>query len=314
MSDMTRISGEVRRALASGVPVVALESAIVAHGFPHPENVQVARALSESVRGAGAVPAMIAVVAGEVRVGLDDAAVETIARGEAVRKCGVADVAAICAAGGHGATTVSAGITLAAEAGIDVFATGGLGGVHRRRGAPGGGGPGAEAPDVSADLLALSRTPVAVVGSGAKMLLDLPATVEALETLGVPVYGFRTDRFPAFYAASSGIPLRHAFGDVAGLAAAVARQRALGSRSGVLVCNPPPDDMALSSGELERWVGEALAKAAAEGVGGPDVTPYVLDSLHRLSGGRTVACNEALAANNAALAGSLAAALAARRG
>lgn len=305
---MPRISGEVRRALASGVPVVALESAIVAHGFPHPENVRVARALSESVCGAGAVPAMIAVVAGEVRVGLDDAAVETIARGEAVRKCGVADIAAICAAGGHGATTVSAGITLAAAAGIDVFATGGLGGVHRRRGAPGAG-----APDVSADLPALSRTPVAVVGSGAKMLLDLPATVEALETLGVPVYGFRTDRFPAFYAASSGIPLRHAFGDVAGLAAAVARQRALGSRSGVLICNPPSDDAALSPEDLERWVGEALARAAEEGIAGPDVTPYVLDSLHRLSGGRTVACNKALATNNAALAGSLAAALAALR-
>lgn len=310
---MTRISGEVRRALAAGVPVVALESAIVAHGFPHPENVRVARALSASVRGAGAVPAMIAVVAGEVRVGLDDAAVETIARGEAVRKCGVADVAAVCAAGGHGAATVSAGIALAAEAGIGVFATGGLGGVHRRRGAPGGGGPGAGAPDVSADLLTLSRTPIAVVGSGAKMLLDLPATVEALETLGVPVYGFRTDHFPAFYAASSGIPLRHAFGDVAGLAAAVGRQRASGLRSGVLVCNPPPDDAALSPEELERWVGEALARAAEEGVAGPDVTPYVLDSLHRLSGGRTVACNKALAASNAALAGSLAAALAARR-
>lgn len=311
MSGMPRVSEEVRRALASGVPVVALESTIVAHGFPYPENLEVARALSESARSAGAVPAMIAIVAGEVRVGLDDAAVEVIARGGTARKCGIADVAAVCAGGGHGATTVSAGIALAAEAGIDVFATGGLGGVHRRRGAPGAGGPGA--PDVSADLLALSRTPIAVVGSGAKMLLDLPATVEALESLGVPVYGFGTSDFPAFYAASSGIPLRHAFGDVGSLAAAVARQRALGLRSGVLVCNPPPDEAALPSADLERWVGEALARAAEDEIAGSDVTPYVLESLHRSSGGRTVACNKALAASNAALAGRLAAALIACR-
>ena len=311
MSGMPRVSEEVRRALASGVPVVALESTIVAHGFPYPENLEVARALSESARGAGAVPAMIAIVAGEVRIGLDDAAVEIIARGGTARKCGIADVAAVCAGGGHGATTVSAGIALAAEAGIDVFATGGLGGVHRRRRAPGAGGPGA--PDVSADLLALSRTPIAVVGSGAKMLLDLPATVEALESLGVPVYGFGTSEFPAFYAASSGIPLRHAFGDVGSLAAAVARQRALGLRSGVLVCNPPPDEAALPSADLERWVGEALARAAEDGIAGSDVTPYVLESLHRSSDGRTVTCNKALAASNAELAGRLAAALIACR-
>ena len=311
MSGMSRVSEEVRRALASGVPVVALESTIVAHGFPYPENIEVARALSESTRGAGAVPAMIAIVAGEVRVGLDAAAVEIIARSGTARKCGIADIAAVCADGGHGATTVSASIALAAKAGIDVFATGGLGGVHRRRGTPGAGGPGA--PDVSADLLALSRTSIAVVGSGAKMLLDLPATVEALESLGVPVYGFGTSDFPAFYAASSGIPLRHAFDDVGSLAAAVARQRALGLRSGVLVCNPPPDEAALPSADLERWVGEALARAAEDGIAGSDVTPYVLESLHRSSGGRTVACNKALAASNAALAGRLAAALIACR-
>ncbi len=309
MSDGLTVSEDVRRALASGAPVVALESTIVAHGFPHPENLRVARALHEAVRGAGAVPAMIAVVAGEVRVGLDDGAVGAIARGGAVRKCGVADIAAVCAGGGHGATTVSASVALAVEAGIGVFATGGLGGVHRRRGAPGEG-----APDVSADLLALSRTPVAVVASGAKTLLDVPATVEALETLGVPVYGFGTDRFPAFYVSSSGIPLRHAFDDVAALADAVRRQRALGLRSGVLVCNPPPDDAALPAGELERWIDRALERAERDGIEGPDVTPYVLEALHGLSGGRTLECNRALAASNAALAARLAAALAARGG
>ena len=204
---------------------------------------------------------------------------------------------------------MQASIVLAVEAGIEVFATGGLGGVHRRQGAPGD-----RAQDISADLLTLSRTPIAVVGSGAKMLLDLPATVEALESLGVPVYGFKTNHFPAFYASSSGIPLRHAFEDVAALAGAVRRQRALGLRSGVLVCNPPPDDVALSSGELERWVDEALESSAREGVVGSDVTPYVLEALHDLSGGRTIDCNKALAASNAALAGRLAAALIAHQG
>lgn len=309
MNGALKVLEEVQQALASDTPVVALESTVIAHGFPHPENLRVARALHESVRSTGAVPAMIAIVAGEVLVGLDDDAIETIAGSKVVRKCGVADVAAVCAAGGHGATTVSASIVLAVEAGIEVFATGGLGGVHRRQGAPGD-----RAQDISADLLTLSRTPIAVVGSGAKMLLDLPATVEALESLGVPVYGFETNHFPAFYASSSGIPLRHAFEDVAALAGAVRRQRALGLRSGVLVCNPPPDDVALSSGELERWVDEALESSAREGIVGSDVTPYVLEALHDLSGGRTVDCNKALAASNAALAGRLAAALIAHQG
>ena len=248
---------------------------------------------------------MIAIVAGEVRIGLDDEMIELIARGEDVEKCGVADIAAVSARGANGATTVSASITLAAQAGIKVFATGGLGGVHRHQG-----GGGNQPPDISADLLALSRTPITVVSSGAKMLLDLPATVEALESLGVPVLGHRTRHFPAFYISSSGIPLRHSFDNVAALASAVQRQGEMGLPSGVLVCNPPPDDVALDPGELECWIEKALSEAKRDGIGGSDVTPYVLDTLHRLSAGRTVACNKALAAENAALAGRLAHALA----
>jgi pseudouridine-5'-phosphate glycosidase len=300
-----QVTEEILHALAEKAAVVALESTIIAHGFPYPESLSVAQALHDAVRGEGAVPAMIAIVRGEVRIGLDDELTEFIARGDDVEKCGVADIAAVSARGTNGATTVSASITLAAQAGIKVFATGGLGGVHRQQA-----GGGNQPPDVSADLLALSRTPITVVSSGAKMLLDLPATVEALESLGVPVLGHRTKYFPAFYISSSGIPLRHSFDNVAALASAVQRHGEMGLPSGVLVCNPPPDDVALDPGELECWIDQALAEAKRDGIGGSDVTPYILDTLHRLSAGRTVACNKALAAENAALAGRLAQALA----
>jgi pseudouridine-5'-phosphate glycosidase len=303
------VSRDVQQALAANTPVVALESTIVAHGFPFPENAVVAQALHQAVADSGAVPAMIAIVEGEVRVGLDDEAIEFVTRSDDVEKCGVADIAAVCARGANGATTVSASITLAAHAGISVFATGGLGGVHRSLQVGG-----AQPMDVSADLLALSRTPITVVSSGAKMLLDLPATVEALESLGVPLLGYRTRDFPAFYASSSGIPLRHTFDDVSTLALAIRHQRAMGANAGVLVCNPPPDDVALHPGELGRWVDQALAEASEERVTGADITPYVLDALHRLSGGGTITCNKALAKSNAALAGRLAHALAIQEG
>ena len=305
MTRHLQVTEEILHALAEKAAVVALESTIIAHGFPYPESLSVAQALHDAVRGEGAVPAMIAIVRGEVRIGLDDELTEFIARGDDVEKCGVADIAAVSARGANGATTVSASITLAAQAGIKVFATGGLGGVHRQQA-----GGGNQPPDVSADLLALSRTPITVVSSGAKMLLDLPATVEALESLGVPVLGHRTKYFPAFYISSSGIPLRHSFDNVAALASAVQRHGEMGLPSGVLVCNPPPDDVALDPGELECWIDQALAEAKRDGIGGSDVTPYILDTLHRLSAGRTVACNKALAAENAALAGRLAQALA----
>lgn len=305
MSIELRLTDEVRHALNAGAPVVALESTIVAHGFPYPEGLEVAQALHEAVMAAGAVPAMIAILNGEVRIGLDDQAIERVARAEGVLKCGIADIAAACARGVDGATTVSASITLAGRAEIGVFATGGLGGVHRMAG-----GGGTHPPDISADLVALSRTPVTVVSSGAKMLLDLPATVEALETLGVPVLGYRTDHFPAFYLSSSGIPLRHRFDDISALASAVRAQRAAVPSVGVLICNPPPDSHALAPEELEGWVAEALDEADGSGVTGGDVTPYVLDALHRMSGGRTVACNKALAVSNAEVGGRLAVALA----
>ena len=284
--------------------MVALESTIVAHGFPYPDSLDVAHALHAAVADGGATPAMIAIVDGEVRVGLDDENLDLVARAVGVEKCGIGDIAPICARRGDGATTISASIAIAALAGIDVFATGGLGGVHRQRAVSAD-----HPPDVSADLMALSRTPIAVVSSGAKMLLDLPATVEALETLGVPVLGFGTDHFPAFYATSSEIPLRHRFDDVEALARAIHHQRVLAPRSGLLVCNPPPSDVALRHDELDRLVERALAEADAAHVVGAAVTPYVLQALHRLSGGRTIVCNRALAANNAGLAARLSAVL-----
>ena len=291
---------EVQQALTDDLPVVALESTIVAHGFPYPDSLTVAQALHEAVRNAGAVPAMIAIERGVVKIGLDERGIQLIAERDDVEKCGVADIAAVCARGVHGATTVSASISLAAQAGVRIFATGGLGGVHRY--APGAG----DQPfDVSADLVALSRTPITAVSSGAKMLLDLPATVEALETLGVPVLGFGTREFPAFYVSSSGIPLRHVFDSMTDLARAVQVHRQFGRESGILICNPPPVDVALDAEDLERWVDQALARADDDKISGSNVTPYVLSMLHELSGGATIACNRALAISNAELAGRL---------
>lgn len=304
MSALMNILPEVRQALVENIPIVALESTIVAHGFPYPDNLTVGQALHDAVRDAGAIPAMVAIKNGVVQVGLDERGLEYIAECEDVEKCGVADIAAVTALGAHGATTVSASIRIAALVGIEIFATGGLGGVHRHaKGA-------SEQPfDISADLVAMSRTPITAVSSGAKTLLDLPATVEALESLGVPVLGFGVQEFPAFYVSSSGVPLRHRFDSVSELARAVQMHRQLGTDSGLLVCNPPPVDAELEAQDLSRWVDQALARAEKDKVIGSSVTPFVLAVLHELSGGTTIACNKALAISNAALAGHLAVAL-----
>ena len=295
---------EIRQALAGGMPIVALESTIVAHGFPYPDNLTVAQALHNAVRNAGAIPAMIAINNGVVQVGLDDRGMECIVECNNVEKVGITDIAAVTALGKHGATTVSASIRIAAIAGIEVFATGGLGGVHRHAH-----GVNDKTFDISADLVAMSRTPITVVSSGAKMLLDLPATMEALESLGVPVLGFGIKEFPAFYVSSSGVPLRHRFDSMSELAHAVQIHRQLGTESGLLVCNPPPVDAELDAEDLSRWVDQALVQAKNDKVSGSSVTPYVLDLLHELSSGATITCNKALAISNAALAGHLAVAL-----
>jgi pseudouridylate synthase len=295
------VAPEVEDALRRGRAVVALESTVICHGLPRPGNLAAARALEAAVREEGAVPATIALLDGAVRIGLGPADLERLARAKQVAKCSTRDLALVLAEGGMGATTVAATIALAARAGIGVMATGGIGGVHR----------GGEASlDVSADLHELARSPVVVVASGAKVILDLPRTLEVLETLGVPVVGFATDRFPAFYCRDVGLTLP-AVADLERLARMVTAQRALGRPGGILVANPPPAEHALPRAALEEWIAVARAEALAAGIAGPAETPFLLQALARHSGGRTVKVNEALLQANARLAARLACRLAA---
>ncbi len=291
------IHPEVRAALNEGAAVVALESTLISHGLPRPLNLLTALAAEEAVRETGAVPATIAILAGRIRVGLTVEEIEHLATAGGIDKTSRRDIAGLVAAGGDGATTVAATMICAHLAGIRIFATGGIGGVHR----------GAERSfDVSADLDELARTPVAVVCSGAKAILDIGKTLEVLETRGVPVIGYGSDAFPAFYSRSScfGVPRRV---DTPEAAARLLRaQRDLGLGGGMLIANPPPADLALDSGELAAAVDKALAMAAEAGIGGPAVTPYLLARLVELTDGRSLDVNAALIAANARLAGEIA--------
>jgi pseudouridylate synthase len=294
------VAPEVARALAARRPVVALESTIIAHGLPWPDNHAVAAELEQTVRDGGAVPATIAVVGGRPQIGLDPTRLEDLARrGAAFAKAGAADLAVHVARATDAATTVSATAVLAARAGIRVFATGGIGGVHR-------GGDG----DVSHDLVALARTPIVVVSAGAKAILDLPRTLEALETLGVLVVGWRTDELPAFYTRRTGLALDHRSDDPADLARIARACWELGG-GGVLVANPIPAEDALDVATAEHAIAGALADAAAAGVTGKRLTPFLLAHLAEHTGGAAVRANRALARANAALAAGLATALAA---
>jgi pseudouridine-5'-phosphate glycosidase len=297
-----RIAPEVAEAVAGGQPVVALESTLIAHGLPAPRNLDVAHELEATVRAAGAVPATIAVVAGEPRIGLDPAGLEAIASGVDVVKAGVRDLAVVVARGGHGATTVAATAWLAARAGVHVFATGGLGGVHRES---------RETWDESADLETLARVGTVVVCSGVKSILDVGATLERLETLGVTVVGFRTDRFPGFYLHDSGFPAPWRVESAEEVAALMAARRALGSDDrAVVVANPLPVDEQLDPGLHTKVLAEGLAAADAAGVGGKDVTPFLLDFFHRETGGASLEANVRIVLRNARLAAEIAAAAA----
>jgi pseudouridylate synthase len=290
---------EVQEALAAGRPVVALESTIISHGLPRPDNLRIAREIEAEVRGAGAVPATIAVVDGEVHVGLDDDALAAVATREDVDKCGVRDLAVVCARGGMGATTVAATAHLAARAGIGVFATGGLGGVHREA---------RETWDESADLGWLARTPIVVVCAGVKSILDVGATLERLETLNVTLLGYGTDAFPGFYLADSGfrVPWRVESPEEV---AAISRARAsLGHDGAIVVANPLAVEEQLDPALHGRVLAEGLAAAAAAGVRGKDTTPFLLDHFHRATGGASLAVNVLLVRRNAALAARIAAA------
>ena len=296
------LADEVRDAIAAGQPVVALESTIVAHGLPWPENLDIGRALEEEVRRHGALPATIAVVAGRVRVGIDGATLERMARAtgaERWRKAGVADLGILCARGENGATTVSATTFAAARAGIRVFATGGIGGVHR-----------GDSGDVSSDLTTLAREPVAVVSAGCKAILDLARTLEMLETLAVPVLGVRTSEFPAFYTYSSGLPLEHRI-ESADEAARVCHTHWSLGHAGIVVANPIPRAHALDAAQINRAVDEALADAARNGIRGKALTPHLLAYVSRVTQKRSLAANRVLALNNAAFGAQLATALAA---
>lgn len=293
---------EVADALRLRLPVVALESTIISHGLPRPDNLRVAREVEAAVRDAGAVPATVAVVAGDVRVGLDEAALEAVARREDVQKAGLRDVAVVAARGGHGATTVAATAHLASRAGVRVFATGGLGGVHRGA---------RDSWDESGDLTALSRTPVTVVCAGVKSILDVGATLERLETLGVAVLGYGSDAFPGFYLRDSGHPAPHRVDSPEEVAAVMRAREALGTDGAALVVgNPLPPEQELDTGLHDATLRAALAAAAAEGVTGKAVTPYLLAYFHRETAGASLAVNVAVILGNAALAGRVAAAYA----
>jgi pseudouridine-5'-phosphate glycosidase len=286
------VAPEVADALAGGRPVVALESTIISHGLPRPDNLGIAREIEQAVRDAGAVPATVAVVDGRPRIGLDDAALERIATGAAV-KASVRDLAVVAARGGDGATTVAATAHLAARAGIAVFATGGLGGVHREA---------RDSWDESADLGTLARTPMLVVCAGVKSILDVPATLERLETLNVAVLGYRTDRFPGFYLADSGFPVPWRVESPAEVAAVLRARRDVGTEDcGVLLANPIAAEAQLDPGLHASVLAGGLAAARAAGVAGKDVTPFLLDYFHRETGGASLAANVDLVKANARL-------------
>jgi pseudouridine-5'-phosphate glycosidase len=295
-----RISDEVGDALLLREPVVALESTIIAHGLPYPDNLECARETERVVREAGAVPATIAVLGGLLRVGLDADEIEGLATKPDVPKASRRDLGVLLARGSDGATTVAGTMFVAAQAGIDLFATGGIGGVHRGA---------SESFDVSADLMELARTDVTVVCAGVKSLLDIGLTLEVLETHGVPVLGYRSDAFPAFYASDSGYVVDARCETPDEIADVVRARRDVGMRGGVLVANPIAEQYELDASQLEAWVDAALADAERSGVRGPEVTPFALERIHELSGGASAEANKRLVYSNAAVAAMIARAI-----
>ncbi|MBM3222105.1 MAG: pseudouridine-5'-phosphate glycosidase [Candidatus Rokubacteria bacterium] len=295
------VSREVREALAARRPVVALESTVIAHGLPRPVNLETARELERIVRAGGATPATIALADGRAVVGADSALVERLAMEDEIAKVSLRDLAPVLADPKRiGATTVAATVEIAARAGVAVFATGGIGGVHRD----------AERTfDVSADLGAIARHPVCVVCAGAKLILDLPRTLEHLETLGVPVIGYGTDDFPAFYVRESGLRLAHRVDDAERAARIVRAQVDRGA--GLVIAVPPPADAALAADEGDATVARAVSEAAREGVAGAALTPYLLRALGTMSEGRSLRANVALLRRNAEVAAAIARELAA---
>ncbi|MEM6895800.1 MAG: pseudouridine-5'-phosphate glycosidase [Pseudomonadota bacterium] len=293
MTPALQFSAEVAQARANSTPLVALESTIITHGMPYPQNAETARRVEDTVRREGAVPATIAVMDGRLHVGLEPAELEALAQMPDALKLSRADMAFALATGRTGATTVAATMIGARLAGIDVFATGGIGGVHRGAG---------ESFDISADLMELAQTPVTVVAAGAKAILDLPKTLEVLETQGVPVIAFGQDAFPAFWSRASGLPAPLRADTAQEIAAAHVMRGAMGLPGGQLVANPIPEADEIPLERLTPLITQALSEAEAQGISGKAVTPFLLSRLFDLTQGASLAANIALVLNNAALA------------
>ncbi len=292
-ADLIDVSPEVAEARAKGRPLVALESTIITHGMPYPRNVETARMVEETVRSFGAVPATIAVIEGRFRVGLQPKEIDGLAQlTGGVVKASRRDLAPVIARRGSAGTTVAATMFVAELAGVEIFATGGIGGVHRGA---------VETFDISADLVELSRTRVAVVCAGAKSILDIEKTLEVLETQGVAIVGYRCDEFPAFYARSSGFKIEHRCDGLHDLARMIRLQREIGP-GGLLIANPVPEEQALEHAAIEERIAEAVAEAKAQGVGKKEATPFLLKRVVELTGGRSLEANVALIKNNAILA------------
>jgi pseudouridylate synthase len=304
-SSLVEVSPRVSAALAAGQPVVALESTIISHGLPRPDNLAAAQRFEEILEAQDVTPATIALVDGVPKVGLEFKDLERIAADDSVVKIGSRDIAIAMARKVTGGTTVAATSVLAARAGLRVFATGGLGGVHRGA---------AETFDESADLTVLSRTPITVVSAGVKSILDIPATLERLETLSVAVLGYRTSRFPAFWLSDSGYDLDWRVDSPGEIADIMAARDAFGESSALLVANPLPTALQLDPGVLDDAMGEALALAAEQGVRGKAVSPFLLDRIQQATGGASVEVNLAIARGNIELAGQIATSWAARTG
>ena len=305
--NILRLGARVAEAIAAREPVVALESTVIAHGLPRPLNLETAHACQQAVSDQGAVPATVAVINGRAVIGLSETEMDSFAEGAApggarIEKVSLNNLAAVIAGRGWGATTVAATLRIAHLAGLRVFSTGGIGGVHRGA---------SDTFDVSADLMALASTPVVCVSAGAKAILDLPKTIEQLETLGVPVVGYRTDEFPAFYSRRSGLGLDIAVESAEQAARLAMLHWATGSRTAVLVCAPVPEEFEMSRDEVESALEEALTECARAEIRGKAITPFLLSQMERASGGKTLGANRALLVNNAAIAAQIARSLAA---
>lgn len=301
-NDRLKIGAEVSAALAEGRGLVALESTIITHGMPYPDNLETARAVEQVARDNGAVPATIAVIDGSLRVGLTDHELEALAQAKDVAKASGRDLAAVMVRGGSAGTTVSATMRIAAMAGIHVFATGGVGGVHR----------GAEQTfDISADLTELGRTPVAVICAGVKSILDIAKTLEFLETQRVPVIAYGSDDFPAFYTRSSGHRADHRLDTADEIAEAIRLHFSLDTGTGVLIANPIPQADALDNAFIDRSIAQAVEEASAKGIGRKELTPFLLARINELSDGKSLKANIALVRNNVRVGAEIAKALAA---